>query len=68
MAFRNFGLNVRGFTTTELATLVTLYGTAGTVEAGAIRQGTIVRDTTTGALKVYDTSSNAFVAGTDYTP
>lgn len=68
MAFRNFGLNIRGFSTAELAALVTQYGTSGTTEANALRQGMIVRDTTTGALKVYDTSSNAFVAGTDYTP
>lgn len=68
MGFRNFGLNVRGFTTAELTALVAKYGTAGTVEANAIRQGTIVRDTTTGTLKTYDTSSNDFVAGVDYTP
>lgn len=68
MAYRNFGLSVRGFTTAELADLVSKYGAAGTVEAGAIRQGTIVRDTTTGGLKTYDTSSDAFVAGVDYTP
>lgn len=68
MAKRNFGLVVRGFTTAQLATIVAKYGTSGTVEVDAIPQGTLVRDTTTGALKVYDTSSNDFVAGLDYTP
>lgn len=64
---RNIALRLRGYTTTQLADLVTKYGPAGTVEVDAIPIGTLVRDITTGGVKVYNGHS-AFVAGTSYTP
>jgi hypothetical protein len=66
MAFRNVGLSLRGYTTTQLTALVTRFGPTGTQEVNAIKVGTLVRDVTTGEVKVYDGS--AFVAGTNYTP
>lgn len=66
MTIRAIGLILPAFTTAQLAALVAQYGPAGTVEVGAIALGALVRNTTTGALNVFD--GTAFVAGTDYTP
>lgn len=67
MTFRSFGLGVRGYTTTQLTDIETKYGVTGTVEAWAIRPGTLVRDTTTGQMKVYD-GAGTWQVGTNYTP
>jgi len=48
MAFRNVGLSLRGYTTTQLTALVTRFGPTGTQEVNAIKLGTLVRDVTTG--------------------
>jgi len=66
MSKRNFGFMLRGYTTDQLDDIVAKYGPTGTVEVDAIKLGTLVRDLTTGEVKVYDGSD--FVAGTDYTP
>lgn len=66
MGSLNFGLAARGYTTAALTDIVNKYGVAGTVERNSIRLGTLVRDTTTGGMKVYNGS--AFVVGTSYTP
>lgn len=66
MAFRNVGLSLRGYTTAQLTALVAKFGPTGTVEVNAIKPGVLVRDLTTGEVKVYD--GTAFVAGTNYTP
>lgn len=66
MAFRSFGLTPRSYTTTQLTDIVTKYGVTGTTEPMAIRVGTLVQNSTTGAINVYNGA--AFVAGKDYTP
>lgn len=59
MAFRNVGLSLRRYTTAQLTALVGRFGPAGTQEVNAIQPGTIVFDTTTAEVKVFD--GTAFV-------
>lgn len=54
MTFRNVGRVHRQYTTTQITALVTKFGPAGTQEANAIAPGTIVFDSVTGALKVFN--------------
>jgi hypothetical protein len=59
-------LPLKGYTTSQLSALVAKFGPAGTAEANAIRVWDLVRDTTTGQVKVFNGA--AFVAGTDAAP
>ena len=54
MTFRNVGRVHRQYTTTQIAALVTKFGPSGTQEANAIAPGTIVFDTSVGALKLFN--------------
>lgn len=54
MAFRNVGTSLRNYTTAQLAALVAKFGPTGTQEVGAIKPGTLVFNTTTTKVMVYN--------------
>lgn len=54
MAFRNVGLSLRNYTTTQVASLVTRFGPTGTQEANAIKPGTLIWNSTTAAVQEYN--------------
>jgi hypothetical protein len=60
---RRVGFVPRGFTSTQLTDLTTRFGALGTQELNAIQIGTLVRNTTSNVLSVWN--GVAFVAGTD---
>lgn len=59
MVFRNVGLSLRSYTTAQLAALVARFGPSGTQQANAIKPGTMIWESTVGAVMVYD--GTAFV-------
>lgn len=60
MALRNVGLSLRSYTTAQLATLITRFGPAGTQEINGIAPGTLVYNSTTGGMMVFN--GTTFVA------
>lgn len=54
MAFRNVGLSLRHYTTTQLTDLVARFGPTGTQEANAIKPGTLVYNTTAAEVQMYN--------------
>ena len=54
MASRNIGLSLRGYTTAQIASLIARFGPAGTQDANTIRTGTLIRNTSTDKVQVFD--------------
>ena len=56
--YRNFGDQLRSYTSAQLADLVTRFGPSGTQQAGAIMPGTRVFDSDAGLVKFWSSSNS----------